>query len=125
MNFIKYLFLLILLSSSLTSQAYSAPAPYIPTPPKASDGQLMTSVESYLRATLPDPDSYEPLDWSGLVLYEEDETHAYRWGIRHTYRVSHPIYRVLYIDRIFLVSYDGLVESIIEYERRPCLECKW
>ena len=85
----------------------------------------METIESYLRATVPDPASYEPLRWSGLVLFEEEESKAYRWGMRHTYRVSHPQYGVLYVDRIFFIAYDGQVEAVIEYTKRPCIDCKW
>ena len=97
----------------------------IPAPPDASDGDIQEAIESYLRATVPDPDTYEPLDFSGMVLFAETESTAYKWGMRHTYRVGHPQYGVLYVDRIFFIAYDGQVESIIEYTRRPCIDCKW
>ncbi len=96
-----------------------------PAPPKATDADIMETVESYLLSTLPDPESYQPLYFSALVLFEEDESKAYRWGMRHTYRVGHPQYGVLYVDRIFFIAYDGRVEAIIEYTGQPCIDCKW
>jgi hypothetical protein len=96
-----------------------------PAPPNASEGEIMENIETYLRATLPEPDNYEPLDFSRLVLFEEEESKAYKWGMRHVYRVSHPIYKVLFVDRIFFIAYDGRVESIIEYTKQPCIDCKW
>lgn len=114
--------------AAMAQQNSGAPnARYVerPAPPNASDADVMETIESFLLATLTDPDSYEPLNWSGLVLFEEDESKAYRWGMRHTYRVSHPHYGVLYVDRIFFIAYDGRVESVIEYTGQPCIDCKW
>ncbi|MDR1397854.1 MAG: hypothetical protein LBJ14_09015 [Desulfarculales bacterium] len=96
-----------------------------PAPPHASEGEIMENIEAYLRATVPDPDTYEPIDFSRLALFEEEESKAYKWGMRHVYRVGHPIYRVLFVDRIFFIAYDGRVESIIEYTKQPCIDCKW
>jgi hypothetical protein len=104
----------------------SVPRPVLqPAPPRASEGEIMENIKAYLRATVPDPDTYESIDFSHLVLFEEQESKAYKWGMRHTYRVGHPIYRVLFVDRIFFIAYDGQVESIIEYTKQPCIDCKW
>jgi hypothetical protein len=75
-----------------------------PAPPNAREGEIMENIEDYLRATIPDPDSYEPIDFSKLVLFEEEESKAYKWGMRHIYRVSHPLYRALFVDRIFFIA---------------------
>ena len=121
MRCLSFLLTVLLLSATL---AQAAPA-IRPAPPNASDADIMETIEEYLRATVYDPDTYEPLGWSPLVLFEEDESKAYKWGMRHTYRVGHPTYGVLFVDRIFFIAYDGQVESVIEYTTRPCIDCKW
>lgn len=115
--------LLLVLSVSYVNAAPDRSYP--PAPPKASEGEVMSTIEGFLRSTLDDPDSYEPIDFSHLVLFLEDESKAYKWGMRHTYRVAHPQYGVLYVDRIFFIAYDGMVESVIEYNFQPCIDCKW
>jgi hypothetical protein len=96
-----------------------------PVPPRGTEADVQEAITVYLHATVPDPESYEPLYWSGLVLFEENESKAYKWGMRHAYRVGHPQYGILYVDRIFFIAYDGQVESIIEYTKQPCIDCKW
>lgn len=121
---VALLIVLLLIITALPLLA--APArPQYPAPPNANEADMMKTIESFIRATIDNPDSYEPLDWSGLVLYMEDESKAYKWGMRHTYRVGHPQFRVLYVDRIFFIAYNGQVESVVEYNNQPCIDCRW
>jgi hypothetical protein len=76
-------------------------------PARAQVVNAKTEVTNFIKAGLLDPGSYQGLQWSETV--KLDASGPYVQAIRHTYRVSDPMYGPVGFDNIFFLDADGRV----------------
>jgi hypothetical protein len=100
--------------------AQHKPRPNIPNPEAVTSSEWDSSVKQvvqYLKMNLKDPDSYDAIEWSPVIIYESETMSGikYKYRVRHKYRAKNSFGGYIVENKLFYLDANGVIVDVMDY----------